>query len=141
MLLSELRTALAADAAAALHLLLPDGDMVPPHFHVTEVGRVRKDFVDCGGTVRASETCLIQVWVAGDTHHRLSAGKLLGILELAGRVGVPADAPVEAEYDIGNATQYPLTGVEGTPSGLLLHLGGKHTACLAPDRCGVGECC
>jgi len=33
--------------------------------------------------------------------------------------------------------------VEVTPSGLLFHLGTKHTACLAPEKCGVnsGGCC
>jgi len=34
-------------------------------------------------------------------------------------------------------------GMEVTPSGLLFYLGTKHTACLAPEKCGVGDagCC
>jgi len=29
--------------------VLPDGDVIPAHYHVTEVGHVTKRFVDCGG--------------------------------------------------------------------------------------------
>jgi len=35
--------------------ILPSGEYVPPHFHVTEVGKSSKLYVDCGGTVRAEE--------------------------------------------------------------------------------------
>ena len=31
-----------------IQFVLPDGDQIPIHFHVTEVGHVAKDFVDCG---------------------------------------------------------------------------------------------
>jgi hypothetical protein len=51
--------------------------------------------------------------------------------------------PVEVEYEDTVVSQYPLAAAEPTPSGLLFHLGDKHTACLAPDKCGVGGtgCC
>jgi hypothetical protein len=51
--------------------------------------------------------------------------------------------PVEVEYEDGAISQYPIAAVEVTPSGLLFHLGTKHTACLAPEKCGVdgGGCC
>ena len=39
---------------AAIQIMLPEGEFVPTHFHITEVGRVRKDFIDCGGTVRST---------------------------------------------------------------------------------------
>lgn len=29
---------------------LENGNSVPEHFHVTEVGIITKDFIDCGGT-------------------------------------------------------------------------------------------
>ena len=144
MTVTALRDLLAAHPAAGLHFLLPDGDMVPAHFHVTEVGRVRKDFIDCGGTVRATTSCALQVWVADDTDHRLTAGRLGQILRLADPLLGADDLPVEVEYDVGVITQLPVTAAEVTPRGLLFHLGGKHTACLAPDRCGVpgvAGCC
>jgi len=140
MLLSEFTALLDAHPGAGLHLLLPDGDLVPAHYHVTEVGRVSKDFIDCGGTVRSSRSCVLQVWVADDTAHRLDAAKLARVVRLAAPVLGADDLPVEVEYDTGFVTQLPVTDAEVTPAGLLFHLGGKHTACLAPDRCGVSGC-
>ena len=51
--------------------------------------------------------------------------------------------PVEVEYEEGTISQYPVAGVEVTPAGLLFYLRTKHTACLAPEKCGVdgGGCC
>lgn len=138
MTVGELRAALSNDPDAALHLMLPDGEFVPAHFHVTEVGRVRKDFIDCGGATRSAASCLVQVWVADDTAHRLTAGKLAGILRLAAPLLGSDDLPVEVECERDAVSQFPVAAVEVTPSGLLFHLGRKHTDCLAKDRCGVG---
>ena len=126
-----------------LHWMLPDGSFVPAHFHITEVGRVQKDFIDCGGTRRSQLSCLLQIWVADDADHRLVSGKLADILKLAGPVLKSDDLPVEIEYEQDSIAQYPLGGIEQTPSGLLLTLGNKHTACLAPEKCGVdgSDCC
>ena len=137
MKLSNFRRALARDPNAALHVMLPDGDFVPGHFHVTEIGRVHKQFVDCGGTQRETSACTVQVWVAADTDHRLTAGKLAMILELAAPILKDDDLDVEIEYEAGVISQYPLGQVEVTPAGLLFHLGTKHADCLAPDRCGI----
>jgi hypothetical protein len=137
MNLDVLLTLLAKNPAAAIHLMLPDGSFVPAHFHVTEVGRVQKDFIDCGGTVRSSTDCVLQVWVAGDTDHRLDTTKLAGILRLTTPLLTAPDLPVVVEYEHGWVSQFPMSAAEITPSGILFHLGTKHTACLAPDRCGV----
>jgi hypothetical protein len=118
--------------------MLPDGSFVPAHFHVTEVGRVHKDFIDCGGTVRSATTCVLQVWVAQDYDHRLDTAKLAHVIRLAAPLLKSSDLPVEVEYENGVVSQFPVTAAEVTPSGVLLHLGTKHTACLAPQNCGVG---
>jgi hypothetical protein len=145
MNVAELRSVLAEYPEAPLHLMLPGGEFVPAHFHVTEVGRVQKDFIDCGGTARSAASCVLQVWVAGDASHRLSAGKLAGILRLAAPVLKSDSLPVEVEYEGVAVSQYPVAAAEVTPGGVLFHLGRKHTDCLAPDRCGVGPnaagCC
>lgn len=138
MTLDTLVAVLTENPQAALHLMRPDGSFVPAHFHVTAVGRVQKDFIDCGGTVRSATACVLQVWVADDTAHRLDTTKLARIVRSAAPVLKATDLPVEVEYEDGVVSQYPVTAVEVTPSGLLLHLGSKHTACLALDRCGVG---
>lgn len=141
MTVGELRAVLDRCPEAPCHLMLPDGEFVPAHFHVTEVGRVRKDFIDCGGTRRAAVSCLLQVWVADDTAHRLTTAKLAGILKMAGPLLESDELPVEVEYERDAVSQFPVAAAEATPGGLLLHLGRKHTDCLAPDRCGVGTGC
>jgi hypothetical protein len=107
------------------------------------VGRVQKDFIDCGGTVRSTKACVLQVWVANDVDHRLETTKLAGIMEIAAPLLHSEELPVEVEYEQGVISQYPIGGMEVTPSGLLFYLGTKHTACLAPEKCKVGDtgCC
>jgi hypothetical protein len=137
MNIRDFRETLTANPEAAIHLMLPDGDFIPAHFHITEVGRVHKDFIDCGGTIRSTTTCVLQVWVAGDRDHRLSTSKLARIIRAAGPLLASDELPVEVEYENGVVSQFPVSAAEVTPSGILFHLGTKHTACLAQDRCGV----
>ncbi len=84
---------------SSIHIMLPTGEFVPEHFHITEVGRVHKTFIDCGGTRRESITCLLQVWTAHDVEHRLDSGKLSKILMLAGSVLGTDTSAVEVEYE------------------------------------------
>lgn len=137
MTLEDLAALLSAHPDTALHLMLPDRSLVPAHFHVTEVGRVQKDFIDCGGTVRSTSSCMLQVWVASDASHRLDTTRLALIIHRAADVLGAAAIPLEVEYDNGLISQYPVQRAEVSPAGLILHLGSKHTACLAEDRCGV----
>jgi len=143
MTIREFRTLLAAHPGARMHWMLPDRSFVPAHYHITEVGRVQKDFIDCGGTIRQQVTCLLQIWVADDTDHRLEAAKLERIMEVAAPVLGADDLPVEVEYEEGRVAQFPVGAAEVTPAGLLFSLGSRHTACLAPEKCGVGDsgCC
>ncbi len=142
MTVAEFRAVLVAHPEAKMHWMLPDRAFVPEHYHITEVGRLQKDFVDCGGTIRSLSSCLLQIWVADDKDHRLRTTKLAKIIEIAGPLLKSDDLPVEVEYEEGTISQYPVAGVEVTPAGLLFHLGTKHTACLAPEKCGVdGEGC
>ena len=143
MTVKELMAVLAAHPGERMHVMLPDGSFVPAHYHITEVGRVQKDFIDCGGTVRSAASCLLQIWVADDVEHRLETTKLARIIEIARPLLAADDLPVEIEYEDAVVAQYPLGGAESTPSGILFTLGSKHTACLAPEKCGVGgaSCC
>ena len=131
-----------------LRFALPDGSLVPAHFHVTEVGRVEKRFIDCGGTRRTVASCVLQVWVAEDRDHRLAAGKLADILHLAKDLLAGDDLAIEVEYERGVVSQYPVLAAERQEGLLLFHLGLKHTDCLAKDRCGIpvaagrgSDCC
>lgn len=137
MKVESLFEVLSANPSAAIHIMLPDSAFVPAHFHITEVGRVQKDFIDCGGTVRATVACVMQVWVADDTNHRLDTSKLAQILKLAAPLLGSLELPVEIEYEASVISQYALLETEIAPSGVLFRLGPKHTDCLARDRCGV----
>ena len=143
MTVAELLAVLVANAGAKMHFMLPDNAFIPAHYHITEVGRVQKDFIDCGGTVRSTSACVLQVWVADDLDHRLNTTKLAKIIEIARPLLQSHDLPVEIEYEDAVVSQYPLGSAEVTPSGILFSLGSKHTACLAPEKCGVGgeSCC
>lgn len=118
-----------------LRFQLPDGTFVPQQFHVTEVGRVRKDFIDCGGTVRSTERCVLQLWIGDDADHRLEAGKLRKIIDMAAPLLAGRDLPMEVEYDVGVITQFSVSHAQSTEAGILFQLGGRHTACLAPEKC------
>jgi len=142
MNLKNLITMLDDHKDVALHIQLPSGEQVPEHFHVTEIGRIQKDFIDCGGTVRRSVSCLLQAWYAHDIEHRLVAGKLAKILKVSKKVLGEDDLPVEIEYGVDAAVCYNLVDVKST-NGLIFILEGKKTDCLAPDKCGVkvNKCC
>jgi hypothetical protein len=143
MTVKEFCRAIDGNPAVKMHWMLPDKSFVPAHYHITEVGKVRKDFIDCGGTVRSTTSCLLQMWVADDVDHRLETTKLASIMRIARPLLESADLPMEVEYEQGVISQFPIGGMELTPSGLLFYLGTKHTACLAPEKCGVDGtgCC
>jgi hypothetical protein len=141
MTLAELKSALAQSSDKNLRIVLPDGDPIPADFHITEVGHVTKKFVDCGGTRRASESCVLQAWVArNDPDHRLTAGKLGGILEMAGSLIPSESLQVEIEYEGCVISQYPLAAAEIQDGALSLLLTEKHTDCLDKEACGLESC-
>ena len=69
--------------AEQVNFILPNGTIVPEHFHVTEVGLISKHFIDCGGTIRDENVVNFQLWNANDTEHRLKPEKLLKIIHLS----------------------------------------------------------
>jgi len=140
MNVEQLQLVLGKGGDRAVLFQLPSGTLIPRHFHVTEVGRVDKNFIDCGGTRRHVATCLLQTWVADDFEHRLSAAKLAGILELAGPVLGSSDLPVEVEHGSDVAAQYALSDFDLSDEAFTFLLVGKKTECLAPDKCGVSGC-
>ncbi len=141
MNLDQLKASLAtAEPEAHVRFALPEGGEVPAHFHVTEVGHIQKDFIDCGGKRRASRTCTLQTWMAEerDDGHRLTAGRFGKILALTSPLFTDDALPVEVEYEHGLISQFPLDGVTEVDGRVVLQLGSKHTNCLARETCGVG---
>ena len=128
MKLSEIKKYLST--ATAVTFQLPNGTFVPEHFHVTEVGQITKNFIDCGGTVRRESVANFQLWDANDFEHRLKAQKLLNIIALSEKVLGLKDFDIEVEYQDNTIGKYDL-GYNGE-NFLLLN---KQTACLAQDQC------
>ena len=115
--------------------LLPDGGLIPAHAHVTEVGRIDKTFLDCGGTVRKTSWLNLQTWVADDVDHRLEAGKLAEIIDRAAPILGKDDLEAEVEHEDGFLSQFPVLSAEVRDDGILFSLGSKHTDCLAKEIC------
>src|ERR1700753_4460037 len=131
MQISELRKTLSEHTSRNIRFLLPTGSKVPPHAHVTEVALIEKKFIDCGGTFRTDSLCRLQTWFADDTDHRLTAGKLLAILEKAASFLGKDDLEVDVEHEAPFVSQFPIEKVEVDDEVLFIRLGIKHTACLA----------
>lgn len=113
---------------------LPDGTLVPNHFHVTEVGKITKDFIDCGGVVRHEQVANFQLWEADDYDHRLHPEKLVKIIELSqSKLGI-GDLDIEVEYQGATIGKY---GMDFDGKNFLLTT--KQTDCLAKDNCGVPQ--
>lgn len=132
MNLKELKDSLQQPGEIAF--VLPSGEYVPPHFHVTEVGKSSKLYVDCGGTVRAEEVITFQLWSANDYEHRIQPQKILQIIEIAEDTLGLENLEVEIEYQRDTIGRYGLSIDKDrfllTPT---------RTDCLAKDKCGIAE--
>ena len=135
MTLSHFLTVLINHPTAALRFLLPDGGLIAAHAHITEVARIDKTFVDCGGTIRKLSACVLQAWVADDLDHRLAPSKLSDILNRAAPLLGSHELPVEIEYEDGLLSQFPVLSAQHTGETLVFALGSKHTDCLAKELC------
>lgn len=111
---------------------LPNGKLVPSHFHVTEVGKITKHFIDCGGALRNEEVVNFQLWNANDYNHRLHPEKLLNIIELSEKVLNIDNLEIEVEYQADTIGKFGLDF-----NGQHFLLTNKQTDCLAKDKCGI----
>ena len=132
MTLHELKAQLQQQNTLAFEL--PDGSLVPSHFHITEVGKVTKNFIDCGGVIRKEEVISLQLWEANDYDHRLHPEKMLQIIEIAEKTFNLKDSPLEVEYQGNTIQKY---GLEFEGNNYMLTE--KQTTCLAREKCGIPE--
>jgi hypothetical protein len=132
MKLSEIKKHL--NTADSVNFILENGVRVPDHFHVTEVGVITKQFIDCGGTIRNEKVANFQLWNANDVEHRLKPAKLLNIIRLSEEQLGMEDLEIEVEYQGATIGKYAL-GFDDNDFILLA----KQTACLAEDSCGIPQ--
>lgn len=130
MKLSEVKSAL--KELETIGFELPNGELVASHFHVTEVGKITKHFIDCGGVERKEEVVNFQLWNANDYDHRLHPEKLLNIIELSEKTLNITDSEIEVEYQAETIGKF---GLEFNGKNFLLT--NKQTDCLAKDACGI----
>ena len=130
MKLSEVKSIL--NNAESVDFALENGTPIPEHFHVTEVGVITKDFIDCGGTVRHERVANFQLWNANDYDHRLKPQNLLKIITLSEKVLGLGDLEIEVEYQAETIGKYDLGFANGN-----FILKNKQTNCLALDLCGL----
>jgi len=132
MVLSEFLFAL--NQTTSFRFQLPNGDFVPPHFHITEVGMVHKHFIDCGGTERKESVVNFQLWSSDDIQHRLDPQKVIQIIGLCQqRIGL-VDTEIEVEHQGETIWKYGLS-FDGSNFQLMT----KATDCLAKENCGIPE--
>ena len=131
MKLSQLQQTLAS--MDEVLFTLPNGDFVPRHYHLTEIGLSTKTFVDCGGSRHENKKVVMQLWTSIDYNHRLKAPKLLNIINTSLPLFDGEDLDIEVEYQ-GNDTlgKYAL-GFDGNNFNLLA----TKTDCLATELCGI----
>ena len=130
MKLSEFKDHLSGVKKIAFQL--PDGRLVPEHFHVTEVGKISKHFIDCGGTLRDEEKISFQLWEENDYNHRLHPEKLVKIIQLAQEKLKLPNVEIEVEYQGESINKFDLEF-----NGKNFLLVNTQTACLAKENCGI----
>jgi hypothetical protein len=135
MKVAELKNELTRFPQANVLFILPNGESVPAHAHVTEVARIDKRFIDCGGTLRNDSLCRLQIWSSDDIEHRLTATRLAKILDKAAPILESDDLEIDVEHELGHITQFPLNTIEPSAGEIILRLTERHTACLAMDKC------
>lgn len=130
MKLSEIKFTL--DQLSEVQFKMPNGEAVPQHFHITEVGVCTKRFIDCGGTLRNESIINFQLFTAEDFDHRLGTDRLKSIIEIAEkRLGLE-DLEIEVEYQKDTIGKYHLEF-----NGNTFLLIPTQTDCLAMDNCGI----
>lgn len=132
MKISEFKTHLAS--LNSIGFKLPNGECVPLHFHITEVGRTTKHFIDCGGDVHEEKSANLQIWVADDTDHRLAPRNLLNILDQSKKVLNDEDLEIEVEYQTETIGKYGLSIDDDA-----FVLVAKETDCLAKIKCNIPQ--
>jgi Family of unknown function (DUF6428) len=134
MTFHDLQNALEANPNRFPRFVLPDGDYIPAHAHVTEVGHLVRNFIDCGGLSGKEEKVVLQMHVGDDSDHRLRSDRFAKILRLGKRVIRTADLDVDVEYDCCVVAQYPIVNVKPDSEHLNLILQRGRTQCRVHER-------
>lgn len=131
MTLKELKQILAKQET--IIFVLPNGRLIPEYFHITEMGKLQKHFVDCGNSIRTAEKISFQIWHAQGYDHRLSPEKFLNIIKTSEKLIDNDDLPLEVEYQ----TDLSISKFGLKLENDIFHLTPIDATCLANDHCGI----
>ena len=112
--------------------ILPDNAEVPVHFHITEMGIIRKNYIDCGGTIREETVANFQIWHANDYDHRIQPSQIIDIIDIAEKSVNLENLDIEVEYQSETIGKYGLSFRNDC-----FHLTPTFTDCLAKEKCGI----
>jgi Family of unknown function (DUF6428) len=132
MKLSEFKSKL--ETLEQLEFVLENGQKVPLHFHITEVGMSTKQFTDCGNTFRIQKTATLQLWNSVDFWHRLDPKKVVQIINSTSKLFDGQDLEIEIEYQQETIGKYNLEYIDNQ-----FILTNTKTDCLAKTSCGIIE--
>ncbi len=126
--------------------------LIPDHYHITEVKVINAHSVDCGGNEHHEKHYEIQLWTGSgkDDGHRLTADKTLKIFDTVGKKqGTEPRIDVFIEY--GNkknpTRKYMIKSLDKSDYSLIANLEIPQTACkpalALADGCCTSEsaCC
>lgn len=137
---ADFRTVLLQQPKLGLRFRLPMGGLTPLHAHLTEVARVERRFIDCGGTIRTALSARLQLWSADDTDHRVDCAKAAQVLERGAALLGATALPLEVEFDFPLLTVFPVLGSVVEDGARVFLLGTIKTDCLAHEICVPNPC-
>jgi hypothetical protein len=130
-------------------IYLPNNEIIPKHFHLTDIGTITHNFIDCGGVVGQNSWVQMQLWVADDIEHRITTTTLDHILHQSQEILNDVNSHnvvIEYQTSGGSATKYDIKNIEITDT-FNIHLANVNTTCLEIERnpntnkCGNNSSC
>ncbi|MBC7642619.1 MAG: hypothetical protein H7174_09840 [Flavobacterium sp.] len=113
-----------------LDFYLPNGNKIPSHFHITEVGMITKNFTDCGNTFRIEKKANLQIWTSVDYWHRLDPKMIISIVNGVEKNFNGEDLELQIEYQQETIGVFELSFTENK-----FQLINTKTDCLAKNSC------
>ena len=114
---------------------LPGGKRVPPHFHITEIGIIRKTYIDCGGDLRVENLINMQLWYSNDINHKIEPTKILKIIQNSEKLLKFQDEEIQIEYQQDTICKFNLE-FKGDSTFKLIK---TFTDCIDKESCNIIE--
>jgi hypothetical protein len=148
MLFQEFKQITQNNPAKEIKIYLPNGEIIPEHFHLTDIGTIAHNFIDCGGVVGSNSWVQIQLWVADDKDHRITTTTISKIITASEKILQNSDSEeIVIEYQHSDsATKYNVVNIN-VGDNITINLGVINTTCLEiernpnTDKCGNNSSC